>query len=47
VIPALERWKQESQKFKVILSYLSSSKLAWAAGGLSEEKQYEITKVVI
>lgn len=28
--PALRRWIQENQEFKIILSYLFSVKLAWA-----------------
>jgi hypothetical protein len=29
IIPALERWKQENQKFKAILSYIAISRVPW------------------
>lgn len=33
VIPILGRWRQEAQQFKVVLSYIVSSRLAWATRG--------------
>lgn len=30
---ALEKWGQENQKFKAVLSYIKSLKPAWDAGG--------------
>lgn len=37
--PALGRWGQEDEAFKVILSYLRNWKLSWATVTFSQNKQ--------
>lgn len=43
VIPAVEWWKQKDQEFKVILTYLASSKPAWDMHHPVSKREWEDT----